>query len=132
MRLAPVISLLGIGIDAMVTTQPLTFQRNSLKKSAADPSHALIYAATLKNQKRRTACEAKQLAFIPLPVSTFGAWHSDAADHLRDLARLQASRSGRDMGRAIKHLFERLSILLQRGNSNMLFLLHKERGPQCH
>jgi hypothetical protein len=113
-----------------VVTSPL--QRNSLERSAADPNHALIHAATLKNQKRRAACEAKQIAFIPLPVTTFGAWHPDAADHLRDLSRLQASRSGLDKGCAIKHLFERLSILLQRGNANMLFLRRQDRSQQSH
>jgi hypothetical protein len=58
---------------------------------------------------------------LPLAVTTFGGWDDDAASHIRDLTRLQAHNSGRDVGLVTKHLFEKLSMLLQRGNGNLLF-----------
>ena len=115
--------------DVVVT---LPFQLHSLERTAEEPSHSLDHAASLKNKKRRAACDAKLLAFVPLPVTTLGAWHPDAAEHLQDLARLQASRSGRDKDLAIRHLFQRLSVLLQRGNANMLFLRRQNSSLHCH
>jgi hypothetical protein len=103
----------------VTVTSPL--QQNCIERTVTESKFALEQAANNKFRKCRAACEAKQLAFVPLPVTTLGAWHPMAAEHLRDFARLQASRSGRDKGLTIKHFFERLSILLQRGNANMLF-----------
>jgi hypothetical protein len=61
------------------------------------------------------------MGFIPLAVTTFGAWDYEAAANIRDIAKLQARTSGRDPSISIKHLFERLSVCLQRGNGNWMF-----------
>jgi hypothetical protein len=92
-------------------------QPTYVKATIADPTVAMEGAAELKYKKCKAACEKKDLAFVPLPVSTFGA----AEDHIRDNARLQASRSGHSFAITAKHVFERLSVLLQRGNAGMLF-----------
>ena len=67
------------------------------------------------------ACEREGIVFIPLPVETLGGWHDKAVDQLRKLARAQARNTGKEEDEAIRHLFQRLGVLLVRGNA-ALFL----------
>ena len=66
-------------------------------------------------------CDAQRISFIPLPVETFGGWHPEAAR--------QISRLGRELSRSpacvtqdtvSKHLFQRLSLSIQKGNASLL------------
>ena len=53
---------------------------------------------------------------------TFGVWDSDATKFLKDIARLDARRWGKNDAIEIKHFFQRLSVALQRGNAALLIL----------
>jgi hypothetical protein len=86
-----------------------------------DANVSLNKAAEAKIKQRGDVCTRKALGFIPLPVTTFGAWETDAATNIKELAKLQASNSDRDRSKTVKHAFERLAIFLQRGNSKLLF-----------
>jgi hypothetical protein len=55
----------------VTVTSPL--QPSYVKGTIADPTVALEGAAEMKYKKCKIACEKKGLAFVPLPVSTFGA-----------------------------------------------------------
>jgi hypothetical protein len=70
----------------------------------------------MKYRKSCAACEAKQIAFVPLSATTLGAWHPTTTEHLRDFARLQTSRSGGDKGFTVRHLFECLTVSLSSSN----------------
>jgi hypothetical protein len=48
-----------------------------------------------------------------------GGWHSDAAAAVSKLARQLASHTGREE-ETTKHLFQRLSLLLMRGNAALI------------
>ena len=58
--------------------------------------------------------------FVPLPIETLGGWHDRAADIIRRLARAQARNLGKDEDEATRHLFQRLGVLLVRGNAALL------------
>ena len=50
----------------------------------------------------------------------FGGWDIDALKYLKEIARLEARRWGKDQAIEIKQFFQRLSITLQRGNAALL------------
>jgi hypothetical protein len=47
-------------------------------------------------------------------------WHEDAATLITRLARQLASHTGKEVDEQIKHLFQRMGILLMRGNSALI------------
>ena len=65
-------------------------------------------------------CHAQGITFQPLVVETFDGWDRDAAKFLKDIARLDACRWGKNDALEIKHFFQRLSIALQKGNAALV------------
>ena len=53
-------------------------------------------------------------------VETLGGWDSDAVFHLRAIAKRSAARAPLQAESASRHLFQRLSILLQRANAGLI------------
>ena len=58
--------------------------------------------------------------------NTFGGWDRDALVFLKELGRQEARRWGKDSALEIKHFFQRLSVVLQRGNAALLL----DRDPE--
>ena len=114
----------------VTVTSPL--QKAFISRTTSEPYIALEKAAERKKLKAQAACTERGLAFVPLPVSTLGAWEPGAAEHIRDFARFQAARSGHNKGLTIRHLFERLSVLIQRGNANLLIARSPFTNSQPH
>ena len=50
-------------------------------------------------------------------VEALGGWHEDTAALITRLARQLASHTGKEADEQIKYLFQRLRILLMRGNA---------------
>ena len=95
--------------------------QDSVLHRAADRAAAAI--ETRKSAKIRAHfehCRLQGIAFQPLVVETFGGWDGDAVKYLKDIARLDARRWGKNDSLEIKHFFQRLSIALQRGNAALL------------
>ena len=63
---------------------------------------------------------ASSKALLSSPVEAFGGWSDGAIKVLRRLGAALAGRSGRQEGEVIGHLFQRLSVLLQKGNAALL------------
>ena len=106
---------------ALDVTVPSPLNPDRLVKSAETPGHTLTEAFNKKCNQTLLACEREGIVFIPLPVETLGGWHDRAVDQLRKLARAQARNTGKEEDEAIRHLFQRLGVLLVRGNA-ALFL----------
>ena len=51
---------------------------------------------------------------------TTGSWHREAELNLKKLGQALARATGGDEGEVVRHLFGRLSILLQRDNGMLL------------
>ena len=63
----------------------------------------------------------QRIAFVPLPVQTFGGWHNEAEKQIERIGReLARSTSGSDQKTSTNHLFQRLSLILQRGNAALI------------
>ena len=85
--------------------------------------HTLTTLTVAFNDKRRdflAACEAEGISFIPLPLETLGGRHKQAAEQLRKLARAQGRSKGREEDESIRHPFQRLGVLLVKGNAALL------------
>ena len=58
--------------------------------------------------------------FCPLPVQTLGAWLPEAVVELRRIGEAVSKRAPGDDRTVVRHFFQRLGILLQRGNAHLL------------
>jgi hypothetical protein len=89
-------------------------------QSGTTPGHTLTVAFDNKCRDYLASCEAEGIRFIPLTVETLGAWHKKTAEQLRKLARAKARSTGREEEECIRHLFQRLGVLLVKGNAALL------------
>ena len=62
----------------------------------------------------------KEYSFLPVVVETLGGWHPEAVSVLSKLARQLAAQVGGEVNEISRHFFQRLSILLIRGNSALI------------
>ena len=61
------------------------------------------------------------MVFIPMPVETLGGWHEMAEQQVKKLGAALARQTGQEEADKVRHLFQRLSVLLVKGNA-ALFL----------
>ena len=104
-------------LDVTVVSPLLT---DRLADSATTPGHTLTGAFNDKCRDYLAACQREGIAFISLPVETLGGWNAKAELVIKKLARAQARTTGKDEDEAIRHLFQRLAVLLVKGNAALL------------
>ena len=92
---------------------------NRLAKSVEILGHTLTQAFNDKCRNTLQACLSEGIAFIPLPVETLGGWHEKAVDQIKKLARALGRSTGKEEEKEMRHLFQKLGILLVRGNAAM-------------
>ena len=102
----------------MTVVSPLLTERVDL--AITSPGHTLVTAFNDECRDYLQACEREGLAFIPLPVETLGGWHKKAVEQLKKLARAQARCTGKEEDDSVRHLFQRLGVLLVKGNAALL------------
>ena len=95
-------------------------------RSAEEAGHGLQTAYNTKWRKYGEKCEEEGLVFCPFVLDTFGAWHSRAVTETKKLGQALARSTGQCDSEAVSHLFQRLSVLLIRGNA----ILMVNRVPQ--
>ena len=62
-------------------------------------------------------CKREGIGFIPLAMESLGGWHDVAVKQVRKLGAALGRHTGQEEGDPISHLFQRLSILLVKGNT---------------
>ena len=82
-------------------------------------------AYSRKVQGAAEDCRQQGLAFVPLAREALGGLHKVTVAQVKMLAAALARHTGQEEGEAKKHLFQRLSLGLMRGNATMLVC----RGP---
>ena len=65
-------------------------------------------------------CQREGVIFLPMVTESFGGWHEVATREVVKLGRALARHTGEEEGEAVRHLWGRLGILLQRGNAAIL------------
>ena len=66
------------------------------------------------------ACDREGIQFFPVVVESLGGWHADTVTAVSKLARQLASHTGKDAEETTRHLFQRISLLLMRGNAALI------------
>ena len=117
----------GAALDVTVTS-PL--QSALLLKAASQAGSALSAAYDRKNRQSWEACNQAGIEFVALPVETLGGWHVNATKVLTKLGRQLARHTGREDGEVLNHLFQRLSVLLMRGNAALILSRALDFAPQ--
>ena len=97
----------------VIVTSPT--QEAVILQAADRPAAAIDARKQSKNRVHLNNCRAQVLV-----VETFGGWDADALKFLKEMARLEARRWGKDPAAEIKQFFQRLSVTLQRGNAALL------------
>ena len=89
----------------------------TLKEAASTFGYALGVAEERKMAAHAKDCRAVGVEFIPLVLESIGGWGQDLVETIKSLGRLQAHRLGSAQAEAIRHLAQRVSISLWRGNA---------------
>ena len=63
------------------------------------------------------ACDREGIHFAPLAVESLEGWHTEAMKAISKLGRQLANHTSGDEEETIRFLFQKLSILLMRGNA---------------
>ena len=65
-------------------------------------------------------CRAAGIVFEPLPLDTLGAWGESTVKEVRKIGSALARQTGGEEGEVIRHLVQRISVILMRINSNLI------------
>ena len=106
----------GAAFDVAVTS---TDQVSTLKQASKQAGVAARRKYTSKMNKAKDLVEAENHSFHPLIIETYGGWHPESELVIRELARRMAANLKRDEEETIRHVFQRLSMLLVRGNATL-------------
>ena len=60
------------------------------------------------------------MKFVPLPMETLGGWHEVTVQEVKKMGSALARHTGADDSDTQRHLVQRLSILLIKGNAALL------------
>ena len=88
--------------------------------SATTDGHAVNQAFKRKVTWVGEACRQEGIAFILMAADTLGGWHTAAVEQVKKLGSALARQRGEDEQLEVRHLFQRISLLLQKGNSALL------------
>ena len=88
--------------------------------AATTAGHALNHAYQRKVRGAGEACLRQGVAFLPMVVESFGGWHEGAVREVERLGAALARQSGQEEEEAVRHLWGKLGMLLQRGNAAIL------------
>jgi hypothetical protein len=118
----------SLGKGAMCDVAVTDPTQKKFRKEAADNplTAAEKYAIQEKESKYKEACESHGWSFHPLVVETTGGWCKSAQEIFSTIAGRIASRTNTPCNTALSQLYQRLAIILQRANANMII----ERLPK--
>ena len=95
-------------------------QQAMVAGSASTDGYAVTKAFERKLARVGEACRQQGLAFIPVAADTLGGLHEVATKQIKKLGAVLARHKGEDEQVEVRHLFQRLSLLLMRGNATLL------------
>ena len=102
----------ALDVTVISTLQPLT-----LSGAASVKGYALKVAEERKMAAHSTGCRDAGVAFVPLVAETLGGWSKEAVCQISRIGRLMGQRLNTPPAEATRHLFQRLSICLWKGDA---------------
>ena len=97
-----------------------SLQNQLVDRAAAEAGFALQFRYGQKCDKYGPACDSEGLVFQPLPIEVLGGWHEAGVGLVKRLGQALARSNGQEEDIVTKHLFQKLSVLLMRGNSQLV------------
>ena len=91
-----------------------------VQRASQEGGSAVEHAHRSKCRKYEERCAAEGITFLPLAVDTLGGWHPAALDTINRLGRQVARNVGREDQEVVRHLRQRLAVLMVRDNAAML------------
>ena len=95
-------------------------RKDLVSRTTNNPNLCLNKAFDDKNHKFLSKCSDVGRGFVPLVVSTLGAWHPVSIKHIKEMAKLEASSLCRLGSVQTKRVLQRLGIIIQKGNAALL------------
>ena len=105
---------------ALDVTVVSALQQAMVAGSASTDGFAVGKAFDRKVARVGEACRQEGIAFIPVAADTLGGWHKVAVEQIKKLGAVLARHRGEDEQIEVRHLFQRLSLLLMRGNASLI------------
>lgn len=104
---------------ALDVTVISTLQQQTVDGASTTPGYALKVGEDRKMAAHAEACHSIGVIFTPLVLETLGGWSEEAILTISAIGRLQGQRLGTSPTEATRHLFQRLSISLWKGNATL-------------
>ena len=95
-------------------------QPGFINQSAEVPGYAVRKAFDRKMAKHGDSCREVGLVFRPLPMDTLGGWSDTMVAEVRRMGSSLARQTAGDEGEVIRHLIQRVAVVLARMNSAMI------------
>ena len=114
---------------ALDVTVISTLQRLTLQGAATTQGHALVVGEDRKMAAHAESCRAIGVSFVPLVMETLGGLSQQAVDTLSSIGRFVGQRLGIPPSESTRHLFQRCSISLWRGNATLWVHRRPPRHP---
>ena len=92
--------------------------------SPEEGDSAVEHAHKAKLRKYEERCDAEAISFLPLAVDTFGGWHKVGLKTITRLGRQLARNLEKDEDEVVRHLRQRLGVLIVRDNAAMMASRH--------
>ena len=102
----------ALDVTVVSSLQPTLVERVA---TDPEPGYALTYAFNNKMRKHGQACRREGMVFLPMPIESLGGWHPEAAQQVKKIGAAKARQTGEEEDAAIAHLFQKLAVLLARG-----------------
>ena len=97
--------------------------------SPEEGDSAVEHAHKAKLRKYEERCDAEAISFLPLAVDTFGGWHKVGLKTITRLGRQLARNLEKDEDEVVRHLRQRLGVLIVRDNAAMMASRHPTFAP---
>ena len=104
-------------------------QSLTLHRAASSAGHALTVGEQRKVAAHAAACHAVGISFVPLVFETLGGMSELASTTVSRIGRLLGQRLGISPADTTRHLFQRCSISLWRGNAALWLRRFPTRPP---
>lgn len=104
----------ALDVTVISTLQPLTLQG-----AANIQGHALTVGEARKRAAHHAPCLSVGVSFIPLVAESLGGWSEEATHTISRIGQLLGQRTSNPPAETTRHLFQRLSVTLWRGNATL-------------
>ena len=104
-------------------------QQTLVVRTSEEGDSAVAHAHKEKLRKYEARCSAEAITFLPLAVDTFGGWHKVGLKTITRLGRQLARNLGKDEDEVVRHLRQRLGVLIARDNAAMMASRHPTFAP---